>query len=57
MTNPTRIYTEEDWNPTTYDAAVDGTPIHAYQASKKFAELSGENDLLNEDNVPLWNSY
>jgi nucleoside-diphosphate-sugar epimerase len=36
--SPRKIYTEEDWNPTTWDGALTGTPNNAYQASKKFAE-------------------
>ncbi len=37
-----KIYTEDDWNPMTWDAALVGPPSAAYQASKKFAEQSGE---------------
>ena len=40
-TVPRKVYTEEDWNPTTWEAALSGTPNTGYQASKKFAELSG----------------
>lgn len=39
---PQKVYTEEDWNPTTWEGALTGTQGNAYQASKKFAELSGE---------------
>lgn len=39
---PKKVYTEEDWNPTTWEAALTGTPNSGYQASKKFAEISGE---------------
>jgi nucleoside-diphosphate-sugar epimerase len=42
VTTPKKAYTEEDWNPTTWDGALTGTTNNAYQASKKFAELSGE---------------
>ena len=38
---PRRVYTEDDWNPTTMEAALAGTPNNAYQASKKFAEKAG----------------
>lgn len=38
---PRRVYTEEDWNPRTWEEALSGTPNAAYQASKKFAEKSG----------------
>lgn len=41
-TTPQKVYTEEDWNPTTWEGALTGTTNNAYQASKKFAELSGE---------------
>jgi nucleoside-diphosphate-sugar epimerase len=40
-TTPQKVYTEEDWNPTTWEGALTGTTNNAYQASKKFAELSG----------------
>jgi nucleoside-diphosphate-sugar epimerase len=36
---PTKVYTEEDWNPTTYDQAKSTTEMMlAYQASKALAE-------------------
>ena len=38
---PQKVYTEADWNPTTWEGALTGTPNNAYQASKKFAEKSG----------------
>lgn len=38
---PKKIYTEDDWNPTTWESALVGTQNNAYQASKMFAELSG----------------
>lgn len=38
---PQKIYTEGDWNPTTWESALHGTQNNAYQASKKFAELAG----------------
>ncbi|KAF7553696.1 hypothetical protein G7Z17_g3430 [Cylindrodendrum hubeiense] len=38
-TNPAKIYTAEDWNPTTWEAALSAPVINtAYVASKKFAE-------------------
>ncbi|KAE8441313.1 hypothetical protein EG329_005508 [Mollisiaceae sp. DMI_Dod_QoI] len=40
-TNPQRVYTESDWNPVTYQQAVEGNKAIAYRASKKFAELAG----------------
>lgn len=40
VSKPQKIYTEDDWNPTTWESALEGTPNHAYQASKKFAELA-----------------
>lgn len=39
--SPKKVYTEVDWNPTTLEKALEGTPNNAYQASKKFAEKSG----------------
>lgn len=38
---PRKLYTEEDWNPTSWEAALSGTHNTGYQASKKFAELTG----------------
>jgi nucleoside-diphosphate-sugar epimerase len=35
---PGHIYTEADWNPTTYDEAKKGPPNFSYGASKKLAE-------------------
>ena len=42
ISSPQKVYTEEDWNPTTWEGALTGTPNNAYQASKKFAEKSGK---------------
>lgn len=42
VTTPPKVYTDGDWNPTTWEGALTGTTNNAYQASKKFAELSGE---------------
>jgi nucleoside-diphosphate-sugar epimerase len=38
---PMKTYTEQDWNPVTLEEAIAGAQSSAYQASKKFAELSG----------------
>lgn len=35
---PGKMYTTEDWNPTTYEQAVAGGPSLAYMASKALAE-------------------
>jgi hypothetical protein len=40
-TAPKKVYTEEDWNPVTYEQALSGTQNTGYQASKKFAERAG----------------
>jgi len=40
--SPRKVYTEQDWNPTTWERALSGTPGNAYQASKKFAEKAGK---------------
>jgi nucleoside-diphosphate-sugar epimerase len=42
------VYTEEDWNSITYEAALVGSKTHAYRASKKFAELAAWN-FVTED--------
>lgn len=38
VSDPPRLYTEEDWNPVTWEEAVHGDPSKAYRASKLFAE-------------------
>jgi nucleoside-diphosphate-sugar epimerase len=38
---PKKVYTEEDWNPTTIEMALSGPQHTGYQASKKFAEQAG----------------
>lgn len=38
---PKKVYTEDDWNPTTLESVSSGTVNNAYQASKKFAEKAG----------------
>ncbi|PQE29505.1 hypothetical protein CJF32_00003243 [Rutstroemia sp. NJR-2017a WRK4] len=40
VSDPQKIYTEDDWNPTTWESALTGNQNNAYQASKKFAELA-----------------
>jgi nucleoside-diphosphate-sugar epimerase len=45
---PQKVYTEEDWNPITYEAALKGSKAHAYRASKKFAELAAWNFIKEE---------
>lgn len=46
---PRKVYTEEDWNPRTWEEALSGTPNAAYQASKKFAEKAGKFFLLDAE--------
>ncbi|CZR63142.1 probable dihydroflavonol-4-reductase [Phialocephala subalpina] len=46
--SPQKIYTEEDWNPTSWEGALTGTQNNAYQASKKFAEKSAWDFITNE---------
>ncbi|RFU24080.1 hypothetical protein B7463_g12263, partial [Scytalidium lignicola] len=46
--SPQKVYTEIDWNPTTWEGAVSGTINNAYQASKKFAEKAAWDFLENE---------
>ncbi|KAB8300161.1 hypothetical protein EYC80_000388 [Monilinia laxa] len=57
VSNPQRVYTEKDWNPTTWESALHGTQNNAYQASKKFAELAAwefvEKEKPNFDLVTL----
>ena len=37
-----KLYTADDWNPTTWDEALNGDVPAAYRGSKKFAEKSGK---------------
>lgn len=57
VASPQKVYTEEDWNPVTWEGALVGTPNTAYQASKKFAEETAwefiENESPNFDLVTL----
>ncbi|KAI9646647.1 hypothetical protein NHQ30_004644 [Ciborinia camelliae] len=57
VSNPQKVYTETDWNPTTWESALYGTQNNAYQASKKFAELAAwefvEKEKPNFDLVTL----
>ncbi|TAQ88809.1 hypothetical protein B7494_g2866 [Chlorociboria aeruginascens] len=57
IASPQKIYTEEDWNPTTWEGALTGTQNSGYQASKKFAEKSAwdfvETEKPNFDLVTL----
>ena len=41
VSDPPKVYTEEDWNPVTWDEAVNGEASKAYRASKLFAEREG----------------
>lgn len=45
---PQKVYTEEDWNPVTYEQALSGTPNTGYQASKKFAEKAAWDFVASE---------
>lgn len=41
IASPQKVYTEEDWNPVTWETATTtDVPNVIYQASKKFAELA-----------------
>jgi nucleoside-diphosphate-sugar epimerase len=40
-----KVYSEEDWNPISWERALEGTPNAAYQASKKFAEQAGKSSI------------
>lgn len=41
VSDPPRVYTEEDWNPITWEEAIHGDASKAYRASKLFAEREG----------------
>ncbi|OGM44236.1 dihydroflavonal-4-reductase, partial [Aspergillus bombycis] len=38
VSDPPKVYTEADWNPVTWEEAVNGDPSKAYRGSKLFAE-------------------
>lgn len=40
-----KTYTEEDWNPTTWDEAINGDKGEGYRGSKKYAEKAGKLNL------------
>jgi nucleoside-diphosphate-sugar epimerase len=47
-----KVYTSEDWNPTTWEEAVEGDIPAGYRGSKKFAEKAGKHrtrPLKNEN--------
>ena len=37
-----KVYTEADWNPTTWEQAVEGDKGTGYRGSKKYAEKAGK---------------
>ena len=43
-----KMYTEDDWNPDSWEAALAGSPSVAYRASKKFAEKAAWEFLETE---------
>ncbi|CAG8975497.1 hypothetical protein HYALB_00004816 [Hymenoscyphus albidus] len=45
---PRKVYTEEDWNPRTWEEALSGSSNAGYQASKKFAEKAAWDFLETE---------
>ncbi|CAG8955774.1 hypothetical protein HYFRA_00011643 [Hymenoscyphus fraxineus] len=52
---PRKVYTEEDWNPRTWEEALGGSPNAGYQASKKFAEKAeGGYRRSDVDVFPAW---
>ena len=40
--NNGRVYTADDWNPSTWEEAVAGDKGVGYRASKKYAERAGQ---------------
>ncbi|KAK3689168.1 hypothetical protein B0T22DRAFT_490681 [Podospora appendiculata] len=48
VSDPPRVYDENDWNPISWDEAVNGEQSKAYRASKKFAELEAWAFMKNE---------
>lgn len=45
---PQKTYTEDDWNPMTYEEALTGDKGAAYRAGKKFAELAACDFIKSE---------
>ena len=46
--SPKKVYTEEDWNPVTWEGALAGPQNTGYQASKKYAEKAAWDFLEKE---------
>ncbi|KAI6084241.1 NAD(P)-binding protein [Hypoxylon rubiginosum] len=38
LTDPTKVFSEADWNPSTYEDGLTGSPATSYRVSKKEAE-------------------
>ncbi|PQE08470.1 hypothetical protein CJF30_00005331 [Rutstroemia sp. NJR-2017a BBW] len=53
VSDPQKIYTEDDWNPTTWESALTGNQNNAYQVSKKFAELAAWEFVEEKPNFDL----
>ncbi|PVG04397.1 NAD(P)-binding protein [Serendipita vermifera] len=45
---PTYAYTEEDWNPVTWEETIGGDPVLAYYGAKKWAERAAW-DFVKEE--------
>ncbi|KAI1506686.1 NAD dependent epimerase/dehydratase [Biscogniauxia marginata] len=41
LENPSKTFSEADWNPSTYEEGLTGTKSISYRVSKKFAEKAG----------------
>jgi nucleoside-diphosphate-sugar epimerase len=49
VSDPSKMYTEADWNPITWEEAVHGDPSKAYRASKVFAERAAWDFMKEEE--------
>ncbi|KAI1383594.1 flavonol reductase [Hypoxylon trugodes] len=46
--DPPKFFTEKDWNPVTWEEALEGDQSKAYRGSKKFAELEAWDFIKKE---------
>ncbi|KAI2471526.1 NAD(P)-binding protein [Annulohypoxylon bovei var. microspora] len=48
LSNPAKVFSEADWNPSTYEDGVKGPPPTSYRVSKTYAERTAWDFVKNE---------
>lgn len=48
LSNTAKVFSEADWNPSTYEDGLTGTPATSYRVSKKEAEKAAWDFVANE---------